>query len=107
MLQHQQMHIINGGTASSSNRGQYKENRNGVVLDASSVDSAADIRHVLSTQSQGQRSPPSIGTLKLQYPPRSRHSVEQRAAPRKFHLKNRSLKVVSIDKVRGFSCSRT
>ena len=88
MLQHQQMHIINGGTASSSNRGQYKEKISGVVLDASSVDSAADIRHVLSTQS------------------RSRHSVEQRAAPRKFHLKNSSLKVVSIDKVRGFSCSR-
>ena len=107
MLQHQQMHIVNGGTASSSNRGQYKEKRNGVVLDASSVDSAADIRHVLSTQSQGQRSPPSIGTLKLQYQPRSQHSVEQRAAPRKFHPKNSSLKVVSIDKVRGFSCSRT
>ncbi|XP_030930098.1 NAC domain-containing protein 96-like [Quercus lobata] len=101
--QHQQMHVINGGTASSSNRGQYKEKRNGVVLDASSVDSAADIRHVLSTQSQGQRSPPSIGTLKLQYPPRSRHSVEQRAAPRKFHLKNRSLKVVSIDKAKDVS----
>ncbi|XP_030930099.1 protein NTM1-like 9 [Quercus lobata] len=101
--QHQQMHIINGGTASSSNRGQYKENRNGVVLDASSVDSAADIRHVLSTQSQGQRSPPSIGTLKLQYQPRSRHSVEQRAAPRKFHPKNSSLKVVSIDKAKDAS----
>nr|XP_023925291.1 NAC domain-containing protein 96-like [Quercus suber] len=101
--QHQQMHIINGGTASSSNRSQYKENRNGVVLDASSVDSAADIGHVLSTQSQGQRSPPSIGTLKLQYQPRSSHTVEQRAAPRKFHLKNSSLKVVSIDKAKDAS----
>ncbi|KAM4094738.1 hypothetical protein ACB094_06G216800 [Castanea mollissima] len=101
--QHQQMHIINSGTAFSSNHGQYKEKRNGVVLHTSSVDSAADIRHVLSTQSQDQRSPPSIGTLKLQYQPRSCHSVEHRAAPRKFHLKNSSLKVVSTDKAKDAS----
>ncbi|KAL4622023.1 hypothetical protein ACB092_06G267300 [Castanea dentata] len=100
---HQHMHIIDSGTASLSNHGQYKGKRNGVVLDASSVDSAADIRHMLSTQSQGQRSPPSIGTLKLQNQPRSRHSVEQRAAPRKFHLKNTSLKVESIDKAKDAS----
>ncbi|KAM4094740.1 hypothetical protein ACB094_06G216900 [Castanea mollissima] len=42
---HQQMHIIDSGTASLSNHGQYKGKRNGVLLDAFSVDSAADIRH--------------------------------------------------------------
>ena len=107
------MHMINSGTASSSNRGQYKEKRNGVVLDdflgldSSSVDSAAYIPRVRSTQSQGLRSPPSIGAFDLQYQPSVCHSEVQRAAPRKFQQQSSSLKVVSLQKVRELSCSRT
>ena len=107
------MHMINSGTASSSNCGRYKEKRNGVVLDdfleldSSPVNSAANIPRVRSTQSQGLRSPSSIGAFSLQYQQSSRHSEVQRAAPRKFQLQSSSLKVVSLEKVRELSCSRT
>ena len=99
------MHMINSGTASSSNRGQYKEKRNGVVLDdflgldSSPFSSAANIPRVRSTQSQGLRSPPSIGAFSLQYQQSSHHSEVQ--------LQSSSLKVVSLEKVRELSCSRT
>ncbi|KAK4578183.1 hypothetical protein RGQ29_028358 [Quercus rubra] len=106
---HQQMHMINSGTASSSNRGQYKEKRNGVVLDdfleldSSPVNSAANIPRVRSTQSQGLRSPSSIGAFSLQYQQSSHHSEVQRAAPRKFQLQSSSLKVVSLEKAKDAS----
>ncbi|XP_075670529.1 uncharacterized protein LOC142640352 [Castanea sativa] len=100
--QNQQRHMINGGTASSSNRGQYKEKRNGVDvflgLGSSSVDSAADIPRVRSL-----RSPPSIGAFNLQYQQISRHSEVQRAAPRKFQPNSSSLKVVSLEKAKDAS----
>ncbi|XP_023925293.1 NAC domain-containing protein 69 [Quercus suber] len=106
---HQQMHMINSGTASLSNRGQYKEKRNGVVLDdflgldSSPVNSAAYIPCVRSTQSQGLRSPQSIGAFSLQYQQSSHHSEVQRAAPRKFQLQSSSLKVESLEKAKDAS----
>ncbi|XP_030930097.1 protein NTM1-like 9 [Quercus lobata] len=106
---HQRIHMINSGTASSSNRGQYKEKRNGVVLDdflgldSSSVDSAAYIPRVRSTQSQGLRSPTSIGAFDLQYQPSVCHSEVQRAAPREFQQQSSSLKVVSLQKAKDAS----
>ncbi len=114
--QYRQVSMVKSGTVSSSNHGQYIEERNYTIrddlgLDASSVGPAAFksincIHRVEASSESSPESPLKIRTFKPQHHRRSHRIVGQTAIPRKFQLKcNSSLKVLSQDKVRESSSS--
>lgn len=112
--QYRQVSMVKSGTVSSSNHGQYIEERNYTIrddlgLDASSVGPAAFksincIHRVEASSESSPESPLKIRTFKPQHHQRSHRIVGQTAIPRKFQLKcNSSLKVLSQDKAKEAS----
>ena len=112
------MSMVQSGTVSSSNHGQYREETNGflhdvfVGLDAPCVDPAADVtkftRCISRVSSESSlESPLKIRASKPKNHRRSHRVVGQTAARRRFQLKrSSSIKAVSSqEEVRESSCS--